>query len=57
MSFINKVGNMLSKKTISKNSNTNKYKPAAGFHVLGEDDFSSNNMISEDSIIPDFQDN
>ena len=55
MSFINKVGNMLSKKTISKNSNTNKYKPA-GVHVLGEDDFSSNNIISEDSITPDFQD-
>ena len=53
MNFVNKVGNMLNKKPITKKNDNNKYKPA-GIHVLGEDYFSSNNIISEDS---DFQEN
>ena len=53
MNFMNKVGNMLNKKPITKKNDNNKYKPA-GVHVLGEDYFSSNNIISEDS---DFQEN
>ena len=58
MSLINKVGNMINKKlNIKKNdNNANKYKPA-GVHVLGEDDFSQNIIISEDSLSPDFQEN
>ena len=58
MSLINKVGNMINKKlNIKKNDNNdNKYKPA-GVHVLGEDDFSQNIIISEDSLSPDFQEN
>jgi hypothetical protein len=58
MSLINKVGNMINKKlNIKKNdNNANKYKPA-GVHVLGEDDFSQNIIISEDSSSPDFQEN
>ena len=44
---------MLNKKPITKKNDNNKYKPA-GIHVLGEDYFSSNNIISEDS---DFQEN
>ena len=47
---------MINKKlNIKKNdNNANKYKPA-GVHVLGEDDFSQNIIISEDSLSPDFQ--
>ena len=56
MSLLNKVGNMLTKKTITHKTDTSKYKPQ-GVHVLGEDYFSSYNIISEDSISPDFQDN
>ena len=56
MSLLNKVGNMLTKKNITHKKDNNKYKPA-GVHVLGEDYFSSNILISEDSIEPDFQDN
>ena len=50
---MNKVGNMLNKKPTPKKNDTNKNKPA-GVHVLGEDYFSSNNIITED---PDFQGN
>ena len=50
---MNKVGNMLNKKPAPKKNDTNKNKPA-GVHVLGEDYFSSNNIITED---PDFQEN
>ena len=50
---MNKVGNMLNKKPAPKKNDTNKNKPA-GVHVLGEDYFSSNNIITDD---PDFQEN
>ena len=53
---MNKVGNMLNKKTVNKKDDKNKYKPA-GVHVLGEDYFSSNDIIGEDSITADFQEN
>ena len=56
MSFMNKVGNMFNKKTITKKGDANKYKPA-GIHVLGEDYFSPN-ILSDDLIIPNyFQEN
>ena len=53
---MNKVGNMLNKKTVNKKDDKSKYKPA-GVHVLGEDYFSSNDIIGEDSITADFQEN
>ncbi len=56
MSLLNKVGNMLTKKNITHKKDNNKYKPA-GVHVLGEDYFSNNIIISEDSLEPDFPDN
>ena len=54
--MLNKVGNMLTKKNITHKKDNNKYKPA-GVHVLGEDYFSNNIIISEDSLEPDFPDN
>ena len=56
MSLLNKVGHMLTKKTITHKKDNNKYKPA-GVHVLGEDYFSNNIIISEDSLEPDFPNN
>ena len=55
MSFLNKVGNMFTKKAISKQGDSNKYKPA-GVHVLGEDYFPSDN-INEHLMNQDFRDN
>ena len=56
MSLLNKVGNMFTRKSLSKQGgDSNKYKPA-GVHVLGEDYFSPDN-INEDLINPDFHDN
>ena len=43
---MNKVGNMFTKNSLSKQGDKNKYKPA-GVHVLGEDYFSRNIIIED----------
>ena len=55
MSLLNKVGNMFTRKSLSKQGDSNKYKPA-GVHVLGEDYFSPDN-INEDLMTPELHDN
>ena len=53
MSFMNKVGSMLNKKVGNKKGEPNSYKPA-GVHVLGEDNFTEENlMMNEEAMEED----